>query len=41
MARDSRDTTKPQTLPARLLAALVVTAGAVWLLGELYARLTH
>ncbi|MFJ5122961.1 hypothetical protein [Kitasatospora sp. NPDC088548] len=41
MAPDNRDTTTPQCLPARLLAALVITAGALWLLGELYARLAH
>ncbi|MFB7675271.1 hypothetical protein ACFC26_28055 [Kitasatospora purpeofusca] len=40
MATDNRDT-EPQGQPARLLAALVVTAGVLWLLGELHARLAH
>ncbi|MEU8927002.1 hypothetical protein AB0D10_39805 [Kitasatospora sp. NPDC048545] len=40
MAPDNRGP-EPSSLPARLLAALVITAGVLWLLGELYARLTH
>lgn len=32
---------EPSPLPARLLTAFVIAAGALWLLGELYAHLTH
>ncbi|MEV4616972.1 hypothetical protein AB0K43_30905 [Kitasatospora sp. NPDC049258] len=39
MAPENRSP-KPSALPARLLAALVIASSALWLLGELYARLT-